>query len=247
MRIGILGAGMIGKQLALKLATASHDVLIANTRGPETIAKDVLSTGAKAVTSKQAVSGREVVIISIPMERIPDIASLFSDVPKDVVVIDTSNYWPYRTGIIDAIESGQVESEWVTEQLGRPVVKAWNAIYFYSLENKGRPAGDPERLAIPVAADNERDRRIAMSLVEDTGFDAVDAGNIADSWRQQPAAPAYCTDLTRKEIIPALQAAERTRLPIRRELFWSVMKERTSSQTPTDPDYPVRLGRLIQM
>lgn len=193
MNIGILGAGMIGKQLALKLAAAGHDVAIANTRGPETIGQDLLATGAKAVTAKQAVSSREVVIVSIPLERIPDLAPLFSGVSDEVVVIDTSNYWPYRTGIIKAIEAGQVESEWVEEQLGRRVAKAWNAIMFSSLENKGRPVGAPDRLAIPVAADVEYDRRIAMSLVEDTGFDAVDAGTIADSWRQQPAAPGSHT------------------------------------------------------
>ncbi len=103
--------------------------------------------------------------------------------------MDTSNYYPGRDGRIDAIEAGQTESLWVSELLGRPIVKAWNAIGSDSFAKKGKPAGSPDRIAIPVAADGDRDRKVGMALVEDTGFDAFDAGTLAESWRQQPGAP----------------------------------------------------------
>ncbi|MEX1234513.1 MAG: hypothetical protein WEB56_05950 [Roseovarius sp.] len=149
---------------------------------------------------------------------------------------------------IDAIEAGQVESLWVTEQLGRPIAKAWNAIGSASLARKRKPKGDAGRLAIPVAADRDHDRDVAMALVEDTGLDAVYSGTLAESWRQQPGAPVYCTDLTREEIEAALSAAERARLPARRDLGVAVMQERLGDGT-TNPDeeWGVRLVRAINM
>ncbi|WP_425294317.1 NADPH-dependent F420 reductase, partial [Microvirga tunisiensis] len=130
-------------------------------------------------------------ILSIPLNRLPGIAPLIASVPSETVVIDTSNYYPARDGRIEAIEAGQVESLWVSEELGRPIVKAWNAIGSDSFARKGKPASSPDRIAIPVAADSDRDRKVGMALVEDTGFDAFDAGALADSWRQQPGAPCY--------------------------------------------------------
>src|SRR4051794_14307917 len=216
MRIGILGTGHIGKTLALKLSAAGHDVKVANSRGPETIGADVLASGARAVPAAEGVEGVDVVILSIPLNRLPAAAPLVANLPAETVVIDTSNYYPARDGRIDTIEAGQVESLWVAEQLGRPVVKAWNSIGSDSFAKKGTPAGSPGRIALPVAADRERDRKVGMALVEDTGFDAFDAGTLAESWRQQPGAPCYCTDLTREEMPAALAAAERARLPKRR-------------------------------
>jgi predicted dinucleotide-binding enzyme len=127
MKIGILGTGHIGKTLVQRLSAAGHDVKVANSRGPETIEADVLSSGGCAVTSPEAVRDVDVVILSIPLNRIPEIAPLIAGVPAGTVVIDTSNYYPQRDGRIDAIEAGQIESLWVAEQLGRPVAKAWNA------------------------------------------------------------------------------------------------------------------------
>ncbi len=248
MKIGILGAGNIGKTLVIKLSAAGHDVKVANSRGPETIDGEILSFGARAVTTDEALSDVEAVILSIPLGRLPALAAQVSALPDDVVVIDTSNYFPFRDETIADIEAGQVESLWVAEQLGRPVVKAWNAIGYPSFANKGKPAGEAGRIAIPVAADRDRDRQIAMALVSDTGLDAVDAGALADSWRQQPGAPAYCTDLTRDEIGNALAAAERHRLPKRRDLSVAVMRERFSDDfTDMDEEWVVRLGRVIFM
>jgi len=163
-------------------------------------------------------------------------------------VIDTSNYYPFRDGRIDAIEAGQIESLWVAGQLGRPIAKAWNAIGSASFATKGKPAGTPGRIAIPVAADRDRDREVALALVEDTGLDAFYSGTLADSWRQQPGAPAYCTDLNREEMGPALAAAERARLPKRRDLGVEVMQERLGDGTTNpDADWGVRLVRAINM
>lgn len=248
MKIGILGTGHIGKSLVKKLSAAGHDVKVANSRGPQTIEADLLSSGARAVTTEVAVADVEAIILSIPLNRIPDVAPLLAAVPRETVIIDTSNYYPFRDEKIDAIEAGQVESLWVSEQLSRPIAKAWNAIGSASLAEKGKPAGSPGRIAIPVAADRERDREVAMALVEDTGLDAFDADTLAQSWRQQPGAPAYCTDLTREEMGNALAAAERDRLPARRDLGVAVMQERLGGggKNP-DADWGVRLVRAINM
>lgn len=248
MKIGILGTGNIGATLVKDLAAAGHNVKVANSRGPETIPAELLSTGAQAVTKEEALSDVEVVILSIPLNRILEVAPLVAKLPLETVVIDTSNYYPFRDNQIEAIENGQVESLWVTEQLGRPIAKAWNAIGSASLATKGQSAGTPDRIALPVAADRDRDRDVAMALVEDTGLEAFYSGSIADSWRQQPGAPAYCTDLTCEEMELALAAAQRERLPKRRDLGVAVMQERLGDGT-TNPDaeWGVRLVRAINM
>lgn len=248
MKIGILGTGHIGASLVKKLSAAGHDVKVANSRGPETIDAALLSNGAQAVTRQEALSDVEAIILSIPLNSIPDLAPLLAAVPDETVVIDTSNYYPWRDHRIEAIDQGQVESLWVVEHLGRPIAKAWNAIGSASLATKGQPTGTPGRIAIPVAADRDRDREVAMRLVEDTGLDAVDAGMLEESWRQQPGAPVYCTDLTRDEIGPALAAAERERLPKRRDLSVAVIQERVGDGTTNpDADWGVRLVRAINM
>ena len=248
MKIGILGTGHIGATLVKTLSAEGHQVKVANSRGPETIDRELLASGAQAVTTQEALSDVDAVIISIPLNRITDVAPLIAALPEETVVIDTSNYYPFRDDRIEAIEAGQVESLWVAEQLGRPIAKAWNAIGSASLATKGRRASAPNRMAIPVAADRERDREVAMALVEASGFDAFHSGSLADSWRQQPGAPTYCTDLTREEMGPALAAAERARLPKRRDLGVQVMQERLGDGTTNpDADWGVRLVRAINM
>ncbi|WP_280294366.1 NADPH-dependent F420 reductase [Nocardia abscessus] len=247
MNIGILGVGHIGKTLSRKLSAAGHDVKVANSRGPETIDATVLATGARAVPASEAVKGVDVVIISIPLNRVPEIAPLLAGVPAETVVIDTSNYFPGRDSEIAAIEAGQVESLWVAEQLGRSIVKAWNSIGAASFALKGTPAGTRGRIAIPVAADDDSERAVAIALVEDTGFDGFDAGPLAQSWRQQPGAPAYCTDLARDEMPAALARAEAARLPKRRDLSGAAIAERVGVATNPDSEYLVRLSRALFM
>jgi predicted dinucleotide-binding enzyme len=248
MKIGILGTGHIGTTLVTKLSAAGHEMKVANSRGPQTIGDDILKHGARAVTAAEAVIDVDVVIMSTPLGAIPRIAPLFANVHPDTIVIDTSNYYPKRDGEIAAIENGQAESEWVAEQIGRPIAKAWNAITSASFAEKGAPAGAAGRIAIPVAADGERERDVAMTLVDETGLDAVYSGSLAESWRQQPGSPCYCTDLTREEMPAALASAERARLPRRRELAIEAIMERVGdSTTNPDSDYAVRLTRALFM
>ena len=248
MKIGILGTGNIGKTLVTKLSLAGHDIKVANSRGPETIDADILRHGARAATSADAVTDVDVVILSTPLGAIPRIAPLIATLPKHVVVIDTSNYYPARDARIDAIEGGMAESVWVAGELGRPIAKAWNAITSASFAEKGVPAGTAGRIAIPVAADGDREREVAMALVEETGLDAFYSGTLADSWRQQPGAPCYCTDLRLEEMPSALSTAERERLPKRRELAIQAIMERVGDHTTNpDSDYAVRLTRALFM
>ena len=214
MRIGIIGAGQIGGTLARRLTTLGHDVSVANSRGPETLAALARETGARAVTVEQAARAGEVVIVTIPEKHIPDLPkTLFDGVPDDVVVVDTGNYYPrQRDGRIDAIERGTPESRWVAEQLGRPVVKAFNNIYAKHLLEGGKPRGAPGRIALPVAGDDRRAKEVVLRLLDELGFDGVDAGTLDESWRQQPATPVYTTDLDAAGVRKALAEArpERT-------------------------------------
>ncbi|MEU9077737.1 NADPH-dependent F420 reductase [Kitasatospora sp. NPDC004745] len=194
MKIGIIGAGNIGGNLTRRLTALGHDVSVANSRGPETLGALVEETGAKAVTAVEAVEGAEVVVVTVPLKNVPDLpAGLLGGLGEGVVVIDTGNYYPKeRDGRIDEIEDGGLtESRWTERRLGHPVVKAFNGTYAQDIVDRPRPAGDPERLAVPVAADDEAAKRVVRSLIEELGFDTVDAGGIDDSWRQQPGTPVY--------------------------------------------------------
>lgn len=245
MKIGILGAGSIGATLARKLSAAGHEVKVANSRGPETIAPEILASGAKAAEATDVIAEIDTLIISVPLSRVPALKPLIANLPENVVIIDTSNYYPARDGQLQALDEGQVESEWIADQLGRPVAKAWNAILAGSLQTKGKAAGDRHRIAIPVAADRVLDKAVAMSLVEDTGFDAVDSGSLADSWRQQPGAPTYCTDLTREQIPAALEAARKDRIPQRRDLVMASIMGKTEAGVTFSSDDLVDLNRSI--
>ena len=248
MKIGIIGVGHIGKTLAIKLASAGHNVSVANSKSPDEMNSDVLATGAKAVTAQEVVMDKDVIILSIPLNRIPDNAPLFASVPEQVTVIDTSNYYPARDQKIDSIEAGMVESLWVVQQLGRPIAKAWNAIGSQSLEKNGMDVSSDRRIAIPFATDRDADVQVTRTLIQDTGFDAYYTGSLADSWRQQPGAPVYCTDLTAAEIEMHVDKAEKERLPARRDLAVAAIMERLSSSTANpDVDFGLRLSRALYM
>ncbi|WP_019144558.1 NADPH-dependent F420 reductase [Aeromicrobium massiliense] len=217
MKITVIGTGAIGGNLARRLSEAGHDVLAADARGPEAVAADVLAAGVRAVELDDAVLDRDVVVLSIPFGRQPDLAGLLATAAEGTVVVDTSNYYPDMNGRVEPIDQGQVESLWAQEQLGRPVVKAWNAALAATQQERGLPAGSPDRIAIPVAADSADARQLVMGLVDDTGFDAVDAGPLADSWRQQPGTPAYCTELGAEDLRRALAAAVKDQAPLTRD------------------------------
>jgi predicted dinucleotide-binding enzyme len=196
VRIGIIGAGNIGGTLTRRLATLGHQVAVANSRGPETLADLVRETGAIAVSVEEAARDAELVIVTIPQRAIPLLPKgILNGAAAGAPVVDTGNYYPMRDGRIDAIETGMPESRWVSEQLAHPVIKAFNSIRAQHLLELGKPSGSPSRIALPVAGDDPDDKRVVMKLVDELGFDPVDAGTIDESWRQQPGTPVYAADL----------------------------------------------------
>jgi predicted dinucleotide-binding enzyme len=213
--VGIVGAGKIGGILARRLKALGHKVSLANSRGPETLREQAEEIGVQAESAREAAQDKDVVVVTIPERSVAELPQdLFAGVDDDVVVIDTGNYYPrQRDGRIDAIEQGTPESRWVEQQLGRPVVKAFNNIRFDHLLRNGRPAGAPDRLALPVAGDDERAKALVQTLVEELGFDAVDAGGLDESWRQQPGTPAYTADLDAEGVRRALAEATPERTP----------------------------------
>jgi predicted dinucleotide-binding enzyme len=214
MKIGIIGAGMIGGTLARRLVALGHEIAMANSRGPDALRELAKEIGARPVTATEAARSGEIVIVTVPERAVADLPkNLFGGLSSDVIVIDTGNYYPARDGRIAAIEEGQVESAWVATQLGRPVIKVFNNIGFKSLLENGRPKGAAGRIALPVAGDPPAARAAVMRLVEDLGFDAVDAGNLDESWRQQPGTPAYAKDFDASKLKAALNEADRRRIP----------------------------------
>jgi predicted dinucleotide-binding enzyme len=210
MKIGIIGIGNIGGTLARKLAANGHEVRVANSKGADAVKDFAAEIGATPTDAQGAVYGADVVILSVPFPAISKLAKVIEGLPSAVPVIDTGNYYPgMRDPQIPEIEAGMVESVWVSQQLGRRVIKAFNNILAYSLAELGRPAGSPDRLAIAVAGDGEVHKRVVMGIVDEVGFDAVDAGSLDDSWRQQPSTPAYCCDWNAKETRQALAAAQK--------------------------------------
>jgi hypothetical protein len=215
MRIGIIGAGQIGGTLARRLTALGHEVSIANSRGPASLAALASEIGARPVAVEQAARAGDVVIVTIPMKNVPRLPSgLFDGVPNDVVVVDTGNYYPrQRDGRIDPVERGTTESRWVSERLGRAVVKAFNNIYARHLLERGKPKGAAGRIALPVAGDDRRAKDVVIRLLDELGFDGVDAGSLNESWQQQPGTPVYGTDLDAEGVRKALAAAKPERTP----------------------------------
>jgi predicted dinucleotide-binding enzyme len=215
MKIGIIGAGMIGGALTRRLSALGHTVYVANSRGPETLAELAKETGATAVSASVAARSGELVVVTIPLKNVPHLpGELFAGVPKSVVVVDTCNYYPrQRDGRIETIESGTIESRWVEQQLGRPVIKAFNNIYAKHLQTLGQPAGTPGRIALPVAGDDVDAKAVVLRLVNELGFDGLDAGGLDESWRQQPATPVYTKDYDAAGVRRALAEADKERKP----------------------------------
>ncbi|MCZ7450791.1 NAD(P)-binding domain-containing protein [Agrobacterium rhizogenes] len=219
MKIGIIGIGYIGSTLARKLASAGHEVSVANSKGADAVRPFADEIGATATDTKGAISGTDAVILSIPLLAIENLPKdLFKDLPANVPVIDTSNYYPgLRDPQIADLDAGEVEGVWVSRQIGRPIIKAFNNILSYSLAELGQPEGTPGRLAVAVAGDAAA-KEIAMAIVNEVGFDPVDGGSLAESWRQQPLTPGYCCDFDaptmRKALDAAVEGEAHTRWPV---------------------------------
>lgn len=214
MKIGVIGSGNIGGTLTRRLRALGHEVFVANSRGPASLEALARETGAHAVSVREAARAGELVILAIPENAAATLPpDLFDGVPPETVVVDAGNYYPrHRDGRIDAIEQGRTESRWVSDLLRRPVVKAYNNVWADDLLRRGRPRGAGDRFALPIASDDATAKAKVMALTNALGFDAVDAGGIDDSWRQQPGTPVYTANLDVAGTLKALADARRERL-----------------------------------
>jgi len=198
VKIGVIGAGRIGGTLAARLVAAGHQVAISNSRGPETLQGAI--DGARPMTVQDAARFGEIVVVSIPFGR-------YREVPADTVggkiVIDTNNYYPERDGRFAELDDGSTtSSELLQAHLpDARVVKAFNAISWTNLRDAGRRTDDPDRLGIPLSADDEQAKRTVADLIDEIGFDPVDAGTLAQGGRKhQVDAPAYGKGLPTAEL-----------------------------------------------
>ena len=206
MKIGFVGAGNIGQGLARLAVTAGDEVVLSNSRGPDSLHDLAGALGAEAATVEEAVRQADFAVLTVPF------TSVFTIDPaifEGKVVLDTNNYYPTRDGAIAALdENVTTTSEMVQQHLaGATVVKAFNAIMARDLV---APFGLPgRRRALPVAADDEDALAVARAFHERIGFEAVTAGSLAESWRFERAKPAYCIPLDRDGLVAALAEAER--------------------------------------
>lgn len=219
MKIGIIGTGAIGSLLAKKLSGAGHQIKVTNTRSMPELEKIADSLGASAATIQEVVKDVDAIIFSMPFNAYKDLPEdLLKEVSQDVVVMDTSNYYPFRDGEIPQLEQ-VTESEYIAEILNRPLVKVFNNMLEGTLKYKGKTTGAEGRVAISIAGDNPDHKKTVAWLVDITGFDTVDAGSLAESWRQQPGTPAYCTELNETELKRALAIAEKGKAPAIRDFI----------------------------
>jgi len=211
MNIGIVGTGEMGSALARKFAGAGHAVRIANSRGHDGARAAAEASGAEADDVEGVMGMAEVLILAMPFPSAAQLPkALLQRLDAGTIVVDVANYFPdIRDPHIADVDAGMPESVWISHKIGRPVVKAFNSVLFHTLDRLGTAEGTPGRLAIPVAADDDHARQIVMGLVEDAGFDPVDAGPLEESWRQEPLTPVYCCDygaaLTRRALAAAVR------------------------------------------
>jgi predicted dinucleotide-binding enzyme len=190
--IGLIGSGNIGGTLAHLAVDAGHDVVLSNSRGPDTLADPVKRLGAhaRAATPEEAASAGDLVVVTIPLGAYPQVPV---EPLSGKVVIDTMNYYPRRDGTIAELED---ESTTTSELLqghlpGSHVVKAFNNIWYVHLATLARPTGDPERSVLPIAGDDEQAKRSVAQLLDSLGYDAYDVGPLAEGWRYQRDTAAY--------------------------------------------------------
>jgi predicted dinucleotide-binding enzyme len=197
MRIGIIGVGHIGGTLARHFVREGHELAVANSRGPETLKGliDELGDRARAMTVPDAARFGEVVVVSVPFRRHRELPTTGF---AGKVVIDTNNYYPKRDGHFPELDTDRATSSELLQRhlAGGRVVKAFNAILWTHLRDRGRPAGDRDRLAIPISGDDQEAKATVAELIDQIGFDTVDAGSLAEGGRlHQPGSEVYGVDL----------------------------------------------------
>ena len=190
--VGFIGSGMIGGTVARLSVAAGHDVIMSNSRGPDTLQDLVADLGprARAATGKEAAAEAGLVVVSIPLRAY---ASLPAGALAGKVVMDTCNYYPQRDGHIADLDSGALtSSELVQRQVPEAaVVKVFNNLFFKHLASLARPSGAAGRSALPIAGDSDAAKSVVTAYLDAIGYDAVDAGPLAESWRQEPGTPVY--------------------------------------------------------
>ncbi|MDR6449133.1 putative dinucleotide-binding enzyme [Paraburkholderia terricola] len=208
MKIGFLGAGFMSRALATLAQQNGHEVMLSNSRDPRTLISTAAATGCALGTAQEAATFGEVVVVAVPFSSIHALPAAALD---GKIVIDTCNYYPQRDGQIEALDTrATTTSQLLAAALpGAKVVKAFSAILAKDLETHGKPAGTPKRRALPLAADDGPAKRVVSALVDQFGFDPVDAGALADSWRFERAKPVYCIALDRAGLLEGLAAAQR--------------------------------------
>jgi 8-hydroxy-5-deazaflavin:NADPH oxidoreductase len=190
--VGFIGAGMIGGTVARLAVAAGHRVVLSNSRGPQTLQAltDELGPLASAATGEQAAEAGDIVVVSIPLRA-------YRSVPPQPlagqVVIDTNNSYPQRDGHLPEIDDGSLTSSGLLQQHLKEahVVKAFNNIFFRHLASLARPHGAADRSALPIAGDDDKAKAAVTEFLDSIGYDAVDTGSLAGSWRQEPGHPAY--------------------------------------------------------
>lgn len=208
MRIGIIGAGFVGRAVAQLGVAAGHQVMLSNSRGPQSLSSVPSGIGCAIGTVEEAARFGDVVVVAIPLGH-------YRSVPVQPLagklVIDANNYYPERDGQIAELDAhGTTTSALLAKHLAQArVVKAFSAITAVDLEKDGRPTGVGDRRALPIAGDDAAAKATVAELLEQFGFDVVDTGSLADSWRFERGKPAYCFHLDRKGLVSALAAAER--------------------------------------
>jgi predicted dinucleotide-binding enzyme len=231
MKIGIIGTGAIGGTIAKKMVAAGHSVKVNNSGDADKLTARAEELGASPATIENIVKDVDVIILSVPTTAIPTLPKdLLANVPENVIVVDTSNYYPFRDAGIEDIKNGKVESVWVSEQLGRPVIKAFNNLLAETLANGGKEPGAEDRIAMAVAGDDTKAKKTITGLINDAGFDAVDSGDLSESWKHQPGTPAYCTELTAEELKQALFDGVKEEAPS--------LRDKTIADLSSLPSYP---------
>ena len=208
--IGLIGAGHIGSQVARLAASHGYDVVISNSRGPDTLSELVKELGprARAGTVDDAATAGDIVVVTIPLKN-------YRQVPvaplAGKVVIDTNNYYPQRDGHIPELDDESTTTAELLQQHlpASKVVKAFNHIYAAQLTTDGRPAGTPNRRALVIAGDDAGAKRVVTRLLDEFGFDTVDAGPLKEGWRIQRDTPGYGPRRTAEELRNDLAAARR--------------------------------------
>ncbi len=208
--IGLIGAGHIGSQLARLAVAHGYDVVLSNSRGPDTLASLVAELGprARAATPAEAAKTGDIVVVTVPLKAI---GSVPVEPLKGKIVIDTNNYYPQRDGHIPELDN---ESTTTSELLQRrlpqsKVVKAFNHIYAAQLTTDGKPRGTANRRALVIAGDDPEAKKTAAGLIDQFGFDVVDAGPLKEGWRIQRDTPGYGPRRNAEELRRDLAAAKR--------------------------------------